>query len=64
MSIMEVSGDQPEHDEASRNIHRGYATLKDRAFQTVVVPDGRKVDYFLLGDPKARRSCICRQAWA
>lgn len=54
MSIMGVSGVPAEHDEASQNTHRGYATLEDRAFQTVVLQDGRRVDYLLLGDPKGR----------
>lgn len=54
MSIMEVAGVQPEHEKETKNIHRGYATLEDREFRTIVMPDGRKVDYLVLGDPKGR----------
>ncbi len=54
MSIMEVSGVQQEHGGSSQKMHRGYAKLADLAFRTIVLPDGRKVDYLVLGDPVGR----------
>ncbi|MFK7938632.1 MAG: helix-turn-helix transcriptional regulator [Roseovarius sp.] len=33
-------------------VSRGYETLEEREFQSLVTPDGRRLDYLILGDPK------------
>lgn len=35
-------------------VSRGYETLEEREFQSLVTPDGRRLDYLVLGDPKGK----------
>ncbi|MAO00223.1 MAG: helix-turn-helix transcriptional regulator [Roseovarius sp.] len=35
-------------------VSRGYATLSERDYKSLVMPDGRRVDYLILGVPRGR----------
>ena len=37
-----------------RVVSRGYAALSERDFKSLVMPDGRRVDYLILGAPRGR----------
>jgi pimeloyl-ACP methyl ester carboxylesterase/DNA-binding CsgD family transcriptional regulator len=57
LTIMEVVPDPPEQDpslEPWPRISRGTETLQERPFHTLMRPDGRRVEYLLLGDPGGR----------
>ncbi|MDV7143134.1 helix-turn-helix transcriptional regulator [Tropicimonas sp. TH_r6] len=52
LSIMDMSNLTLDVELAPRIVSRGYATLDERPFETLDTPDGRRLDYLCLGDPK------------
>lgn len=51
LSIMDMSNLTLGVALSPRIVSRGYATLAERPFETLTTPDGRRLDYILLGDP-------------
>ena len=54
LSTMEMAHFWGETAEALPATSEGFATLKPRLFQTLILPDGRRMDYLILGDPDGR----------
>ena len=50
LSVMDMSNLTIKADPGPRIVSRGYATLEERPFQTLITPDGRRLDYLVLGD--------------
>ncbi len=51
LSVMDMANLAIESAPGPRVVSRGYATLEERRYRSVVTPDGRRLDYLLLGDP-------------
>ncbi|MHA6268219.1 LuxR C-terminal-related transcriptional regulator [uncultured Aliiroseovarius sp.] len=49
LSVMDMSNLTLEVDPGPRIVSRGYATLKEQPFHSLVTPDGRRLDYLTLG---------------
>ena len=54
LSTMELTQSTQDEISALEPISRGFETLEPRPFQTVTLPDGRRMDYLILGDPNGR----------
>lgn len=54
LSVMDMSNLTIKADPGPRIVSRGYATLEERPFQTLITPDGRRLDYLVLGDPDGK----------
>lgn len=51
LSTMEIAQYSAQASDNAAATSRGYATLEPRAFQTMSLDDGRRMDYLILGDP-------------
>ncbi|MCK0126414.1 LuxR C-terminal-related transcriptional regulator [Gelidibacter sp. F2691] len=54
LSVMDMSNLTIKADPGPRIVSRGYSTLEERPFQTLTTPDGRRLDYLILGDPAGK----------
>ncbi len=54
LSVMDMANLTLDTQVEPRLVSQGYATLASRDFQTLTAPDGRRVDYLVLGDPKGK----------
>lgn len=54
LSVMDMSNLTINANPGPRIVSRGYATLEERPFQTLITPDGRRLDYLVLGDPDGK----------
>ena len=52
LSVMDMANLTLETQVKPHLVSQGYATLKARDFQSITTPDGRRLDYLILGDPK------------
>lgn len=54
LSVMDMAHLTLENTLAPRQVSKGYATLKAREYLSLTTPDGRRLDYLLLGDPEGK----------
>ena len=52
LSVMDMANLTMDTNVEPRLVSQGYATLKSRDYQSLTTPDGRRLDYLVLGDPK------------
>jgi pimeloyl-ACP methyl ester carboxylesterase/DNA-binding CsgD family transcriptional regulator len=54
LSTMELVHFSADATERLPTASRGFGTLEPRPFRTMTLPDGRRMDYLILGDPEGR----------
>ncbi len=52
LSVMDMANLTLDTQLEPRLVSQGYATLQSRDYQSLTTPDGRRLDYLILGDPK------------
>jgi pimeloyl-ACP methyl ester carboxylesterase/DNA-binding CsgD family transcriptional regulator len=54
LSVMDMANLTLDTHVEPRLVSQGYATLKSRDYQSLITPDGRRLDYLILGDLKGK----------
>ena len=54
LSVMDMANLTMDAQVEPRMVSKGYDSLESRDYQTLTTPDGRRLDYLVLGDPKGQ----------
>jgi len=54
LSVMDMANLTMDAQVEPRKVSKGYDSLEPRDYQTLTTPDGRRLDYLVLGDPKGQ----------